>query len=175
MRHSLVSVGIRGPNHAVLWVRDADRTAEFYVSLLGFRRLDTAGEMPRIPGAAFLRAEKSTNDHDLALFSLGERAGSTTAGTSSVGMYHLSWEVETLGDLARYADSLSRVGALVGASNHGTTRALYCRDPDGLEFELTWVIPREHLAPSDEPTTKPLDLVADLARFGADLEARRTR
>ena len=168
-------MGIRGPNHAVLWVRDADRTAEFYVTALGFRRLDTVGEMPRIPGAAFLRAEKSTNDHDLALFSLGERAGDTTAGTSSVGMYHLSWEVETLGDLARYADTLSRAGALVGASNHGTTRALYCRDPDGLEFELTWVIPREHLAPGDEPTTKALDLGADIARFGADLQARRSR
>ena len=171
----LVPVGIRGPNHAVLYVRDADRTAEFYVSLLGFRRLDTAGEMPHFPGAAFLRAEKSTNDHDLALFSLGDRASDTTAGTSSVGMYHLSWEVETLGDLARYAESLSRVGALVGASNHGTTRALYCRDPDGLEFELTWVIPRELLGPGDEPTTKALDLAADLARFGADLPARRTR
>lgn len=168
-------MGIRGPNHAVLYVRDADRTAEFYVSLLGFRRLDTTGEMPHFPGAAFLRADKSTNDHDLALFSVGERAGDTTAGVSSVGMYHLSWEVETLGDLARHAESLSRTGHLVGASNHGTTRALYCRDPDGLEFELTWVIPRELLAPGDEPTTKPLDLAADIARFGADTAARRTR
>jgi len=131
--------------------------------------------VPRFHGAAFLCAEKSTNDHDLALFSVGDRASDTTAGVSTVGMYHLSWEVETLGDLARCAEALARPGNLTGASNHGTTRALYCRDPDGLEFELTWVIPRELLGPGNEPTTKPLDLAADIARLGADTAARRTR
>ncbi|MEY4220739.1 MAG: hypothetical protein RL280_1023 [Actinomycetota bacterium] len=168
-------MAIRGVNHAVLYVRDADITAEFFGRVLGFRRLDDIGEMPRIPGAAFLRAERSTNDHDLGLFSVGAKALSTTAGTSSVGMYHLSWEVETLGDLSRYAEALAREGNLTGASNHGTTRAIYARDPDGLEFELTWVIPTELLLDTDTPTTKALDLPSDIERFGADTPGRRTR
>ncbi len=166
-------MAIRGMNHAVLYVRDADRTAEFMCRVLGFRRLDDSGEMPRIPGAAFLRADNSNNDHDLGLFSVGPNATPTTAGQSSVGLYHLSWEVETLGDLARLADALAREGCLVGATNHGTTRAIYAHDPDGLEFELTWVIPEELLTADDVPGTAQLNLEADIARFGADTQARR--
>jgi len=168
-------MAIRGINHAVLYVRDADRSAEFFCRVLGFRRLDDTGEMPRIHGAAFLRASKSSNDHDLGLFSVGDNAAASAAGVSTVGMYHLSWEVETLADLVTFGQTLSREGSLTGASNHGTTRALYARDPDGLEFELTWVMPTELLTDTDTPTTKALDLDADIARFGALTEARRTR
>ena len=84
---------IKRMNHAVLYVRDADRTFEFYRDLLGFR---VVGEFP---GAKFLQAPDSTNDHDLALFSIGEDAGPSTAGRSTVGLYHIAWEVQTLGDL----------------------------------------------------------------------------
>ena len=34
-------------------------------------------------------------------------------------------------------------GALVGASDHVTTKALYAHDPDGLEFEVSWLLPAE--------------------------------
>ena len=55
-------------NHAVLYVRDAQRSAAFYGDVLGFRRLiDT-------PKAVFLQAPGSTNDHDLGLFSIGDGA-----------------------------------------------------------------------------------------------------
>jgi hypothetical protein len=40
---------------------------------------------------------------------------------------------------------------------------------------LTWIMPTELLTDSDTPTTKSLDLDADIARFGALTEARRTR
>jgi catechol-2,3-dioxygenase len=152
-------------NHAVLYVRDAERTAAFFTEVLGFRRL---GAYEMIPGAVFLQAEGSTNDHDLGLFSLGEAAADSPAGRSAVGMYHLGWEVDTLGDMARYAQRLTELGALVGATDHGTTRALYAKDPDGLEFELTWIVPAALLGPGDTPTGRPLDLDADIARFGAD-------
>ena len=62
---------------------------------------------------------------------------------------------------------LADAGSLVGASNHGTTRSLYAKDPDGLEFELAWVVPAEQLGPDDTPRLQPLDLAADIARFGA--------
>ncbi len=149
-------------NHAVLYVRDAERSAAFYCDVLGFRAVNT------MPGGAFLQAEGSTNDHDLALFSIGRHAGPSTAGRSTVGLYHLAWEVDTLGDLKRFATKLHEVGALVGASDHGTTRALYAHDPDGIEFELTWIIPADLLTSTDRPTTKPLNLDADIRRFGAD-------
>jgi catechol-2,3-dioxygenase len=152
-------------NHAVLYVRDAERTAAFFVDVLGFRVLDAY----RMKGAAFLQAGGSTNDHDLALFSIGDQAADSPAGRGgAVGLYHLAWEVDTLADLARYAERLSEVGALVGATDHGTTRALYAKDPDGLEFELTWVVPADRLAEAGKPGIRPLDLQADIERFGAD-------
>jgi catechol-2,3-dioxygenase len=154
-------------NHAVLYVRDADRSARFYEDVLGFRRI----EAYEVPIGVFLRAEGSTNDHDLALFTIGDSAGPSPAGRTTVGLYHLAWEVDTLGDLQRLSAKLSEAGALVGATDHGTTRAVYGKDPDGIEFELTWIIPRDLLSDAD-PTgaMKPLDLAGDIARFGADTE-----
>ena len=151
-------------NHAVLFVRDADRTAQFFIDVLGFRHIEGYQGMP---GAVFLRAATSTNDHDLGLFSIGADAGDPSAGRTTVGLYHLAWEVDTLSDLVDLADRLRAVGALVGATNHGTTRALYAKDPDGLEFELTWIVPAALLTPDDRPGGAPLDLAADIERFGA--------
>jgi catechol 2,3-dioxygenase-like lactoylglutathione lyase family enzyme len=151
-------------NHAVLYVRDADRSAQFFSDVLGFRRIDNM----KFRGAAFMRAEGSTNDHDLGLFTIGDEATPSPAGHGAVGLYHLAWEVDTLADLARYADVLTKAGALVGSTNHGTTRSLYAKDPDGLEFELVWIVPAAQLNADDKPGINALDLDADIARFGAD-------
>lgn len=154
-------------NHAVLYVRDADRTASFYEEVLGFSRLDTG---PELRGAVFLRAPGSTNDHDLGLFSIGSAAGPSAAGRSTVGLYHIAWEVDTLDELERLAGVLSRRGALTGASDHGTTKALYARDPDGLEFEVSWLVPAaliDAAAIAGQATIAPLDIPAEKARYGA--------
>src|SRR4051794_27565247 len=98
-------------NHAVLYVRDADRTATFYEELLGFRRV------MEMPGAIFLQAEGSTNDHDLGIFGIGDAAGPSAAGRQTVGLYHLAWEVDTLDDLEGLRTKLAAAGALVGQSD----------------------------------------------------------
>lgn len=156
-------------NHVVLYVRDADRSAAFYREVLGFQAVFG------IPGrAAFMRAGGSTNDHDLAVMEVGADAAPTTAGAGAVGMYHVAWEVETLADLRDVATRLSDHGALVGASDHGTTKSLYAKDPDGLEFEVVWLIPADRLTDNDVAKRSgrplPLDLSAEIDRFGADLQ-----
>jgi catechol-2,3-dioxygenase len=150
-------------NHAVLYVRDVDRSVRFYTEALGFR---VVHEMPG--RAAFLQAEASTNDHDLGLFALGAGAGASQAGSSTVGLYHLAWEVDTLAELKRIAKVLIEHGALAGASDHGTTKALYAHDPDGLEFEVSWLVPADRLSPDAEVKTVPLDLEAEIERYGAE-------
>lgn len=154
-------MGIIRMNHAVLYVRDAERSATFYRDVLGFR------EVARMPGAVFLQAPDSTNDHDLGLFSIGEGAGPSAAGRASVGLYHLAWEVQTLDDLGQLDARLSEAGALVGRSDHGTTKSLYAHDPDGLEFEVCWIVPAEQLDPDVEMGVRRLDLDAEIARYGA--------
>src|SRR3712207_2358038 len=96
-------MGITRLNHAVLFVRDVDRSVEFYEKVLGFRRIPMAPSGMR---AAFLQAAGSTNDHDLGLFEIGSQAAASAAGRSSVGLYHLAWEVDTLTELERIAQAL---------------------------------------------------------------------
>src|SRR5436190_23939513 len=155
-------------NHAVLYVRDLEVTREFYEGALGFQTLT------HLPGqAAFLRAPGSTNDHDLGVFQIGSSAGPSAAGRGTVGLYHLAWEVDTLDELGRLRDVLAERGALVGASDHGTTKSLYAQDPDGNEFEVAWVVP---LALLDDAALEArsrighLDLPREQARYGPDTE-----
>jgi catechol-2,3-dioxygenase len=159
-------MGIRQLNHAVLYVRDAARTASFYEDVLGFTTVAS------LPGGAFLRAPESTNDHDVAFFSIGEGAGPSAAGRSTVGLYHLAWEVPTLGELADLAEKLSAAGALSGASDHTVSKSLYAKDPDGLEFEVCWCVPLDLLDGTESAQVLPLDLPREIERFGADTPGR---
>ena len=152
-------------NHAVLYVRDVGRSVQFYEEALGFR------VAAQFPGAAFLKLPGGHNDHDLGLFEVGSDAGPSAAGRSTVGLYHLAWEVETLGELQEVGERLGRMGALAGASDHGTTKALYAHDPDGIEFEVSWLVPAELVDDDVEKakaTTRPLNLPAEIERYGAD-------
>jgi catechol-2,3-dioxygenase len=154
-------VTVRRLNHAVLYVRDVARSVAFYREALGF---EVIAEIPRA-GAAFLRAAGSDNHHDLGLFEVGSTAPSPPRGAT--GLYHLAWQVGSIEDLADLRPRLDRMGALVGMSDHGATKSLYAVDPDGTEFEVMWMVPRdawgdfEHSAP-----VAPLDLDAEVARWG---------
>jgi len=149
-------------NHAVLYVRDAQRSAAFFADVLGFRRLTDT------PRAVFLQAPGSTNDHDLGLFSVGDAAQPSAAGQGSVGLYHLAWEVDTLDELARLAEVLAANGSLVGATDHSRTKSLYAKDPDGIEFEVAWVVPADllHLEPADHTGMRTLDIAREQRRYG---------
>ncbi|MFH9420638.1 VOC family protein [Streptomyces sp. NPDC017529] len=157
-------MSVRRLNHAVLYVRDVERAVAFYTEALGFR-VDT-----EVPGrAAFLSAEGTANDHDLGLFAVGDHAPGPEHGR--VGLYHLAWEVGTLGELADIAAELAGRGALVGATDHLVSKSLYAKDPDGNEFEVMWRVPRADWPGADEPDRLlPLDLDAALERWGPGLK-----
>ena len=151
-------------NHAVLYVSDLGRSVSFYEEVLGFH------QVMGFPGAAFMQAPDSSNDHDLGLFQV-PGAGPSQAGRQTVGLYHLAWEVDTLGALEGVEEALVANNALVGATDHGTTKALYGRDPDGIEFEVCWLVPADQI---DDATVdakarmRRLDLKAEIERYGAD-------
>ena len=154
-------LNVRRLNHAVLYIRDVDVSVDFYTRVLGFSVVES------MPGqAAFLRASGSENHHDLGLFAVGPNAPSPERGR--VGLYHLAWEVPTIDELARASEVLSQEGALVGQSDHGATKSLYARDPDGNEFEVMWMVPREQWGEFESSApTGPLDLPRELERYGA--------
>ncbi len=156
---------VRRLNHAVLYVRDVKRAVAFYTDVLGFEVAHLiAGR------AAFLRSQDTLNDHDLGLFALGPDAPGPEDGR--VGLYHLAWEVGTLGELAEVSQRLTGRRALVGTTNHRVSKSLYAKDPDGNEFEVMWRVPREDWPGADEQTRPaPLDLQESLDRWGPE---RRT-
>jgi catechol-2,3-dioxygenase len=154
-------------NHAVLYVRDLERSVGFYCDVLGFRVVPMTPE--GFP-AAFLQAPGSTNDHDLGLFQVGAAVGDSQAGRATVGLYHLAWEVDTLAELDRLRRTLQEHMALVGASDHGSTKSLYGKDPDGLEFEIAWIVPADLLdddALAARTRIGRLDLPREIERYGA--------
>ena len=155
-------------NHAVLYVRDAQRTAEFYETVLGFQRII---DDPRF---VFMRAGASANHHDVAFFTIGDQAAPSEAGQRTVGLYHVAWEVPTLEDLAQAREALAAAGALIGASDHGANKSLYAKDPDGLEFEVMWLVPAERWGDEEhEAIIRPLRL-EDEVRKEAELSSSRT-
>ncbi|HEY5172170.1 MAG TPA: VOC family protein [Acidimicrobiia bacterium] len=152
---------VRRLNHAVLYVRDARRAAAFYEEALGFEVLADYGD----GAAVFMRAAATENHHDLGLFSLGPQAPLPEQGR--VGLYHLAWQVETIQDLAEVRERLVRLRSFAGESDHGVTKSIYAKDPDGNEFEVMWMVPREQWgAMEHEAITKRLDLPAELAQHG---------
>jgi len=147
-------------NHAVLFVTDLARAEKFYTEVMGF---EVAAREPRA-NAAFLRLPRSGNHHDLGLFGLGAAAAPKPQG--KVGLYHLAWQVDTIDELAEARFVLANAGALGGESSHGATKSVYGADPDGNEFEVMWMLPREawgefeNSAPVDR-----LDLQAEIDRW----------
>ena len=146
-------------NHAVLFVADLDRSEDFYRNVLG---MEVAAREPRA-NAAFLRLPRSGNHHDLGLFGIGTGAGPKRSG---IGLYHLAWQVDTIDELAAARDTVLAAGAYTGESSHGATKSIYGTDPDGNEFEIMWMLPRDawgeyvNAAPVDH-----LDLAGELRRW----------
>lgn len=124
-------------NHAVLFVSDLKAAEDFYRGVFGMTVIDRHDAM----GAAFLRFEGSSNHHDLGLFR--SRTG-PRGPMGSPGLYHLAWQVDTIDQLASFRERLLEAGAFKGESSHGATKSLYGTDADGNEFEIMWMLPRDH-------------------------------
>jgi len=148
---------VRRLNHAVLYVRDAGRTAAFYRDVLGFEVVQEAAG----GRAVFMRAGGSANHHDIGLFRVGD-----VASACGVGLYHLAWQVDTIDELAELRGRLSNAKALVGESDHGVSKSLYAQDPDGIEFEVMWMVPESDWGThATDAVVAPLDIHAEVARW----------
>jgi len=155
-------------NHAVLFVADLERALAFYTGVFG---MEVAAREPRA-NAAFLRLTRSGNHHDLGLFGVGPQAAPKVRG--GIGLYHLAWQVDTIEELEEARMALVGADSFTGESSHGATKSVYGKDPDGNEFEVMWMLPRdawgefEHAAPVES-----LDLPGEVRRWAGVRTAGR--
>lgn len=150
-------IPVRRLNHAVLFVSDVQRSVDFYQKLFGF----SVVYFDKSASAAFLRAKDSLNHHDLGLFGLGPNAQRPRAG--QIGLYHLAWEIDSIQDLTLAQQTLVQMNAFTGQSNHGATKSIYGQDPDGNQFEIMWMVPKDKWgAYESKPVVEPLDIATEI-------------
>lgn len=147
-------------SHAVLFVADLDRSVDFYAKVFG---MDVIVRELRA-NAAFLRLPKSGNHQNLGLFGVG--TATTPRRRGELGLYHLARQLDTINELAEARAVLLEAKALTGESDHDETKSLDGSDPDGNEFELLWMVPRDEWGEnSDAAPARRLDLEAEIGRW----------
>ncbi len=116
--------------HVVLKVRDLERSRRFYTDILGMQVMK---DVPEI-GAVFL-SFNGRDHHEIALFQIGPQAESPKA--NEVGLLHCAFRLRSEEELRAAYQELKEKGVPVTFTvNHGVTKSVYFRDPDGNELEV---------------------------------------
>lgn len=129
-------IQIKELGHIVLYVRDLQKSADFYEKVLGWKKL---GGMDGFPAAAF---SSGRTHHELLLIEVGPAAKPLDKG-HHLGLYHFGLKIgDSDEDLKKALASLEKNGIpLNGATDHTVSHSLYIEDPDGNEIELYVDVP----------------------------------
>jgi catechol-2,3-dioxygenase len=113
-----------------------------------------------IPGVmSFFTTQSNSDSHDLALMRVGPDA--PAPDPRGVGLYHFSYQVASEADLAEAYRTLQEAGVpITGTADHGVSKGIYITDPDGIEIEITYEVPREQWPEAVDPfAQRPRPLV----------------
>ena len=121
--------------HVNIFVRNAERSRDWYEDLLGLHTYDFK------PGvAAFMSADMNVS-HEIALMEVGDSAPLQQKG--QVGLNHMAWYMDSLDDLKEiYLRLKEKNISIDSVSDHGLSIGVYIRDPDGNGIELSYELPR---------------------------------
>jgi catechol 2,3-dioxygenase len=119
---------IHSLGHVVIKVRNQERAEAFYNGLL---KLPIAARWPLKSMTFFTLG----NHHDFAIAAVGDNA--PDAPPDSPGLLHVAFKIgHLLGELREAKLYLEAAGVKVIARDHGVSKSLYCKDPDGNTVEL---------------------------------------
>lgn len=147
--------------HVVLKVRDIERSKKFYSEVLG---LEIMKFEPAIKMAFF--ASNGRDHHEIAAIEVEPTAPESTAG--AVGLSHVAFRLRDKAHLrAAYAELKKHAVAVVSAVDHGVTKSIYFRDPDGHLLEVYCDGLPEEIAKFPDPYmgTGQIDFAKDAPDF----------
>jgi catechol 2,3-dioxygenase len=131
--------------HVVLKVRDLQRSRKFYTEVLG---MDVMMEVAAI-GGVFL-ANNRRDHHEIALFELGQEAEGLRV--KQIGLSHIAFRLRNEEELRAAYEELKEKGVPISFTvDHGVTKSVYFRDPDGHELEVYCDNPPEVIAKLANP------------------------
>jgi catechol 2,3-dioxygenase len=126
--------------HVVIKVRNLERSRKFYTEVLG---MDVMMESAALRGV-FL-ANNRRDHHELALIEVGSEAEGPRA--HQLGLSHIAFRLRTEEELRAAFKELKEKDVPISFTvNHGITKSVYFRDPDGYELEVYCDNPPEEIA-----------------------------
>ena len=120
---------LEGIDHVALAVRDVERSAKWYVEVLGFERLHE-GMWNGIP--IFIGKGNTA----IALFPARSGDSQSPARSGKIEMLHLAFRASRENFLGAQQD-LKHRGIKFEFQDHEISHSIYFRDPDGHELEIT--------------------------------------
>ena len=120
---------LEGIDHVALAVRDVERSANWYIEVLGFERLHERmwDGIPTFIGKG---------NTAIALFPASDGDSKSAARTSKIRMLHLAFRADHDGFLAAQ-EELKKRGIKFEFQDHEISHSIYFADPDGHQLEIT--------------------------------------
>ena len=139
----------RKPEYRFLYtgirVRNLERSRKFYTEVLG---MEVMMDAPEFRGV-FL-ANNRRDHHEIALFEVGPEAAGLQA--KQIGLAHIAFRLRGEDELrAAYRELKQRNVPISFTVDHGITKSVYFRDPDGHELEVYCDNPPEQIAKFANP------------------------
>ncbi len=126
--------------HVVIKVRDLERSKKFYTEVLGLQQMM---ELPQIRMAFF--ASNGRDHHELACVEVGAEAAGNQP--KQIGLVHIAFRLRDEEHLrAAYREFKEKNVPIVFTVDHGITKSIYFRDPDGNQLEVYCDNPPEYIA-----------------------------
>jgi catechol 2,3-dioxygenase-like lactoylglutathione lyase family enzyme len=120
---------LEGIDHVAVGVRDVERSAKWYIDILGFERLHE-GMWDGVP--TFI----GKGNTGIALFPANPDAKSTRSTGRDLQMLHLAFRADRK-NFVSAQEELKLRGIKFGFQDHEISHSIYFRDPDGHELEIT--------------------------------------
>lgn len=144
---------IQRVGHVVIKMRNLDEAKWFYGHILGMKVTDEREDF-----GVFFRFQDY--HHDIAVFKVDEDA--TAPHQNQVGLAHVAMLADSYDDVkAMYQRLVEYKVPIVRTVDHGITKSVYFKDPDGNELEIYCEVPEKTWQEVDTIIVRdPLDIEA---------------